>query len=81
MDGAVKALNGHTKWVVTVVSTALVVALGTLALSERDQLHETAERALEKTYVNETNIAVINTNLLQIQATLEEIKTAVKEKE
>lgn len=79
MDGAVKALNGHTRWVVTVVSTALVAALGTLALMDRAHIEQTAVEALDRARSNETNIAVINSNLVQIQATLQEIKTAVKE--
>jgi len=69
-----RALNGHTKWVVSVVSALLILALVSVVGSDWKDTKATSRR-------NETNIAVIQSKLSQIQVSLEEIKHAVERRD
>ena len=76
-----RPLNGHVKWVVASVSAMGLTALVLLASSDRDRIDNAATAALAAAHSNEMRIAVIGTQLSQIQATLDEIKNAVREHE
>jgi hypothetical protein len=76
-------MNGHTKWVVGVVSMAIVAALGTLVSLDRMQLVTTSENALAKSTANERKIEVLATDvqgkLSRLQEDVREIKTLLQE--
>ena len=79
----VRSMNGHTKWVVGVVSMAIVAALGGLVGLDRAQMVRTGESALAKATINEKRVEVLATDvqgkLSRLQDDVKEIKTLLQE--
>lgn len=78
-----RPMNGHTKWVVGVVSMAIVAALGTLIGLDRAHLVRTSEAALAKATANDKSIVVLATDvkgqLLRLEEDVGEIKELLRE--
>lgn len=75
--------NGHTKWVVGVVSMAIVASLGTLVGLDRANIVRTGENALAKATANDKSIEVLATDvkgqLSKLDEDVGEIKALLKE--
>ena len=72
-----KGFNGHTKWIVAVVSVAIVTALGTLIGSDRAELHRKGNLAVQ----HQTDIAVMKVQVEQTHEMVEDIQRILREQE
>lgn len=74
-----RPMNGHTKWVVAFVSTAIVVMLGALVRLDRAQVVQTSEAALAKATTNDKRIEVLATDVKGQLATLRDDVKEIKD--
>jgi len=78
--GAVRVLNGHSRWIVGAVGVMGLSLLAYFARQDRDLVQKQLDLAVSQGYGNSQAIAVMNQRFDEVMRRLEEIKTEMQDK-